>query len=372
MGLILGIDPVRDNLPVSRDRGGERQPIGHFLREMPDSGANSNPNDEGLVGLYPYSGADIKLVVHLAAEDPRAVGNDLEEAEAEQDRIRTALESAPNADAVTQLNAQLASIRSQLEVAHEQTSYFEAGNPRDPGDPTAEELIEDIERLNEQEANVTSRINDASRAGTRETLEADARIAARQVEELRSQTPSGTTARTKVLGEIQTLSISDHREKYPVRTLGSVYPRSITRGPRTISGSLVFTTFNQHVMHEFLEATEYRSTGVGDFDRFRYSSYVMDQIPPLDISISFANEYGNLSWMAILGVEFVNEGQVMSIEDLFIEGTAQYIARDFDPIRSVANRRLSRTNGVGQALRGTDIMSQDLRNRVAHRNVPWI
>jgi hypothetical protein len=125
-------------------------------------------------------------------------------------------------------------------------------------------------------------------------------------------------------------------------------------------------------MHEFLESAEYRSTGVGDWDRFRYSSYLMDQIPPLDISISFANEYGNLSWMAILGVEFVNEGMVMSIEDLFLEGTSQYIARDFDPIRSVANRRLSRNRGVGQDLSGSSLMIEDLRRRQYNRNIPWI
>jgi len=125
-------------------------------------------------------------------------------------------------------------------------------------------------------------------------------------------------------------------------------------------------------MHEFLESASYRSTGVGDWDRFRYTSYIMDQIPPLDISISFANEYGNLSWMAILGVEFINEGQVMSIEDLFMEGTAQYIARDFDPIRSVANRRMTPTHGVGQSLTGSDLLMSELRTRISNRNNPWV
>lgn len=140
----------------------------------------------------------------------------------------------------------------------------------------------------------------------------------------------------------------------------------------TVSGSMVFTTFHNHIMHEFLESAQYRSTGVGDWDRFAYSSHLMDQIPPLDISISFANEYGNLSWMAVLGVEFMNEGLVMSIEDLFLEGTTQYIARDFDPIRSVANRRMSRTHGIGRTLTGTSIMARDFRRRAANRNIPWI
>jgi intein/homing endonuclease len=140
----------------------------------------------------------------------------------------------------------------------------------------------------------------------------------------------------------------------------------------TVSGSMVWTVFHSHIMHEFLEATHYRSTGVGDWDRFRYTSAIMDQIPPLDISISFANEYGNISYMSILGVEFMNEGMVMSIEDLFMEGTAQYIARDYDPIRSVGNRPLFRNRGVGQELTGTSVMIDDLRRRLAMRNNPWI
>ena len=76
--------------------------------------------------------------------------------------------------------------------------------------------------------------------------------------------------------------------------------------------------------------------------------------------------------MSILGVEFINEGMVMSIEDLFLEGTAQYIARDFDPIRSVANRRMSMNRGVGQTLSGSRIMAEDLRQRQGLRNLPWI
>jgi Skp family chaperone for outer membrane proteins len=36
--------------------------------------------------------------------------------------------------------------------------------------------------------------------------------------------------------------------------------------------------------------------------------------------------------MTIYGVEFVSEGQTMSIHDLFIENQCQYVARDIDPM----------------------------------------
>lgn len=196
-------------------------------------------------------------------------------------------------------------------------------------------------------------------------------VAAEAIEELRTNQPENR-AITKVLAEIQTLSLSVYRQKQSVQTLGAVYPRGVTRGPRTVAGSMVFTHFHRHLFSDFMGQASHRSTGVGDWDNYRWTSFVPDQLPPMDISIVFANEYGNLSWMAILGVEFMNEGMVMSIEDLFIEGTIQYIARDFDPLRNAANRPSTRTHGVGQQLTGTSLLAEHLTNRVAGRRNPFI
>lgn len=193
----------------------------------------------------------------------------------------------------------------------------------------------------------------------------------RQINTLNEEV-SNPTPTTKTLAEIQTLSYSIYREKGQVRTLGSVYPRGITRGGRTISGSMVFAVFHQHVWREIFEAMTYRSTGVGDWDRYRWTSYLADQMPPLDISISFANEYGNISYMAILGVEFITEGMVMSIEDLFLEGTAQYIARDLDPMQQVGGRQIRPNQGVSSTITGSNLLMDDLRQRSRGRRNPFI
>lgn len=177
---------------------------------------------------------------------------------------------------------------------------------------------------------------------------------------------------TKELAELQTLSISIYREKMPVRVLGSVYPRSYTRGSRTIGGSMIFTVFHHHVFQELIEASAYRSTGVGDWDRHRWTTHIADQLPPLDISVRFANEYGNLSWMALFGVEFINEGMVMSSEDILIEGTNTWVARDIDLIRNVANRPLRRNFGVGQQLTGNQLLQENYETRMRGRRYPYI
>lgn len=140
-------------------------------------------------------------------------------------------------------------------------------------------------------------------------------------------------ASTKVLAEIQTLSASTARDKREVRSLGSVHPKAFCRGPRSVAGSMIFTVFNQHVLYEFLEAH------ASDFDAVAFQAVLLDQIPPVDISILFANEYGSVSRMGIYGVEFMNEGQVFSIEDLLTEMTVNYVARGIDPIRAVSQRK---------------------------------
>ena len=150
---------------------------------------------------------------------------------------------------------------------------------------------------------------------------------------------------TKVLGELQTLSVSVHREKWPVRSFGSAYARAYTRGQRTIAGSMIFTVFDRDVLEDFLESHP------SDFDAHNpTTTAILDQIPPFDITISFANELGQVSRMSIYGAEFVSQGQTMSVEDLLLENVVQYVARDYDPMRAVAKRKIDENNRLSASL----------------------
>ena len=175
---------------------------------------------------------------------------------------------------------------------------------------------------------------------------------------------------TKVLAELQTLSVSTYREKYPVRSLSSVYPKSFTRGPRTIGGSMVFTVFDKNVLFDILEADP------TDFDIENIStSALIDQLPPLDITLVFANELGQSSRMAILGVEFVSEGQVMSIQDIFVENTVQYVARDIDPMSLSGKAKLDAGNiitGTEMAgTRGSDLLNTEAAKQFKQKVDPF-
>lgn len=129
-----------------------------------------------------------------------------------------------------------------------------------------------------------------------------------------------------VLGSVETFSYSVLREKAPVRTLGRTYPKGYTGGPRTIAGSIVFVVFDRHPLYQIISSLKNDPKSQSD----RYSSPVADQIPPIDLTLWFTNEYGHKSILRLYGVEFFQEGQVHSINDIYSENTMQYYARDMD------------------------------------------
>src|ERR1044072_1318473 len=137
----------------------------------------------------------------------------------------------------------------------------------------------------------------------------------------------------KTMTEIHAISYSITREKAPIYTMGSPDARSFSRGKRGIAGTLVFVMFDRHTILgtlggyaadgglKFLsdkddirpEMTNIQSgnltsngvnlpgntvqnqesgiVGPGD-DQEVTGAWYVDQIPPFDITLAAANEYG--------------------------------------------------------------------------------
>ena len=127
---------------------------------------------------------------------------------------------------------------------------------------------------------------------------------------------------SSVVGSVQTISYSIHNEKMPVRVLGNMNPKGYVFGNRTIAGTIIFTVFDRHWTHKLL----------GEYlENIKSDAHVLtDEMPPINITIAMANEYGSKSRLALYGVTFVNEGQVMSINDMYTENTYQFYAMDID------------------------------------------
>lgn len=149
---------------------------------------------------------------------------------------------------------------------------------------------------------------------------------------------------TFTLGTLQTLSVQSHREKFGVRALGHSYVKGYTRGPRTIAGSMIFTVFTDHPLKKLI----YAMGEEGVWKDPEIATLLPDQIPPIDVTIVFANEYGALSRMTIYGLEFLNDGATFSIDDLITEQIMNFVARDIDVMTKAGQIRLSKLQrGMG-------------------------
>lgn len=173
-----------------------------------------------------------------------------------------------------------------------------------------------------------------------------------------------------VVGTLSGITWSITREKAPIYTMGSPNPRSFSRGKRGIAGSMIFTTFDRPALYAMIVdnandnsiryftrkanvtpgagSTLHRGitpahpesgASAGDYTNVdSYLPYYSDQIPPFDISITMANEYGQAAVKSIYGVEILNEGSGASMDDVVIEETMTFVARDVGPLlRTVIN-----------------------------------
>ena len=140
---------------------------------------------------------------------------------------------------------------------------------------------------------------------------------------------------TKAIGTLQGISYSISREKAPVYTMGSADPRAFARGKRGIAGSLVFIQFDSEPLLQEMRNLKFISdtddirpefqtgltnpltstagvSGTGSAnapgvpaalqesdlvgtvfsDQEPATPWYPDQIPPFDVILAAANEYG--------------------------------------------------------------------------------
>tara|TARA_Y100000310_G_C20674751_1_gene812345 strand:- start:693 stop:1382 length:690 start_codon:yes stop_codon:yes gene_type:complete len=186
---------------------------------------------------------------------------------------------------------------------------------------------------------------------------------------------------------LQAVSYAIQREKAPIYTMGHPDPRAFSRGKRGIAGTLIFAVFDKHALvgsgSIFGEAKIFADreeifpsvTKTGDastfgattltavggtpgvaegdilretdpadldgeshgYDQVPATVWYADQIPPFNIILTGANELGLLLTMRIYGVEILNEGYGISIDDLLSEMQMTYVCRAIAPWRRIAD-----------------------------------
>jgi hypothetical protein len=174
------------------------------------------------------------------------------------------------------------------------------------------------------------------------------------------------------------LSVSINREVAPIYTFGDPSPRTFVKGKRGIAGTMTFTQFDKHALIESVFNVGEQIKNIWDnIDRFyghmadaqfkdrvdhlkRYANmtseqirslspeqYVVasaakivaqrriqyvDQLPPFDLTLVFINETGAFAYMALMGVQFANEGYGYTLDDLSSATAVTYVATGVRPL----------------------------------------
>ena len=142
-----------------------------------------------------------------------------------------------------------------------------------------------------------------------------------------------------VLGSITTISYSMYRNKKPVINIGRTNINGITRGSRIFAGTMVFTLLNQHWLRDV--QSEKSNSGQQSLWLKNIKDIKVDELPLFDIMILSANEYGSSVSMYIYGIDFTDEAQTVSVEDLFTENTFSFVARDITTFKAGTENNMS-------------------------------
>ena len=132
------------------------------------------------------------------------------------------------------------------------------------------------------------------------------------------------------LKSLATISLSVHEAKSPVRRLGNRGVSGFTESIRTIAGSMVFTIIEDHPLKDLLNMHYVDAEMPASIDE--RSIYSATSLEPINILLKYKTEVdsakGAGTSIEIMGLRFVNEGEVTSVNDMVTEMIVQFIAED--------------------------------------------
>ena len=160
------------------------------------------------------------------------------------------------------------------------------------------------------------------------------------------------------------LSVSVYESKSPVRRLGHRNVVGFTKSIRTIAGSMILTVVEEHPLQQL--AKTFNSENVFSLDedlgyvltnsspspsswpggqsiatRMRTDNRLSTILPEFDLSLYYKSETDKdvYAKSKIVGIEFINESIVTSVNDMVTEISLQFVAKDFMEFTGYGSRR---------------------------------
>lgn len=167
---------------------------------------------------------------------------------------------------------------------------------------------------------------------------------------------------SKRIGSMQGISYTITREKAPAYVMGHANPLTYSRGKRGIAGSMIMLVLDhsnlffdldeddqkfwaspgdktfQDVSRNLVEAQQADNPNIhpisqnaGSTEYSKKNAWYHDQIPPFNAVLTAMTEYGVAARMAIIGIEILNSGSGISIDDITTDENMTFVARDVIP-----------------------------------------
>lgn len=151
-----------------------------------------------------------------------------------------------------------------------------------------------------------------------------------------------------LLPGLQLVSLSTHRDHYPVMNLGHTGVQGYTSGHRTSAGTLGFSVLGEDPFAQVLAV----------YSAWRGYNQPMDwvgidEVPEFDISLIFTSDRGDTAITLIKGAKFSDVGRNISIRDIQLTHVYAFMAvRITNLIRSQQAGRVPSNPPIRQPLRG--------------------
>jgi hypothetical protein len=145
-----------------------------------------------------------------------------------------------------------------------------------------------------------------------------------------------TYAMDYLVGElkgINAISWSIHRSKPAAVSLGEEGINNRGNSIRTIAGSIIFSIFDENPITAIYPEEYLRNAHPQRI--VRKNIIRPDDLPPIDLIVIMTNEYGFVSTMTLFGVQFMDSGGSIGINQLVNEEVIQYTALDIDMMHPI-------------------------------------
>jgi hypothetical protein len=249
----------------------------------------------------------------------------LEEIKKEQTELVRALASNPTPPS--------SSIIGERDADQLNAAQLEANNPLYNGDGLAQNLL-----------GITNALSSDLQAGVSQNTQE-----AKALNETTARYETELSELSKIqffpLGSLHTISYSSFRENFAVRTLGKVQAKGYTQGPRTVAGTMIFNTLQEHELYKLHQLNSDENLK-GSHPKAR----MLDQIKPFNVLLLFANEYGAYSTLHLFDVLIGTEGQTMSIDQVVTQNSMNFYATEMLPMRAIGNAYKTFSNMLEQEI----------------------